>query len=190
MVRRLVSESARAYEMANRRGSGIQKKGECSVVKKGIAVLGGIGIGAGLMFVFDPDRGKRRRTLMRDKVAGTANKLSCTAGKMNRDLRNRAAGLMAEAKGLFKQEEIADEVLIDRVRSKIGRVISNAGAVEVAAKDGKVTLSGTVLVNEADKLLRKVRLVRGVKDVENRLEVDGEAGEIPALQGPRAAAAG
>ena len=159
-------------------------------MRKGIAVLGGIGIGAGLMFVFDPERGKRRRAMMRDKVTGTANKLSCTAGKVNRDLRNRAYGLVAEAKGLFKHEDLTDEVLIDRVRSKIGRVVSHAGAVEVAATDGRVTLSGPVPANEADKLVRGVRLVRGVKDVENQLEVHEQAGDIPALQGPRAVAAG
>ena len=90
----------------------------------------------------------------------------------------------------FKHEDLTDEVLIDRVRSKIGRVVSHAGAVEVAATDGRVTLSGPVLVSEADKLMRGVRLVRGVKDVENQLEVHEQAGDIPALQGPRAVAAG
>jgi hypothetical protein len=31
-------------------------------------LIGGLGLGAGLMYVFDPDRGKRRRAMARDKA--------------------------------------------------------------------------------------------------------------------------
>src|SRR5437867_1431821 len=105
-------------------------------MRKGIAILGGIGIGAGLMYAFDPDRGKRRRALMRDKVSATANRATDTAGKIKRDLRNRAYGLISETKVVFKGEDVSDEVLVDRVRSKLGRVLSHTGAIEVTAKDG------------------------------------------------------
>jgi hypothetical protein len=34
----------------------------------GLAALCGLGMGAGLMFIFDPVRGKRRRALVRDQL--------------------------------------------------------------------------------------------------------------------------
>ncbi len=33
-----------------------------------LSLLGGIGLGAALMYMVDPDRGKRRRALVRDKL--------------------------------------------------------------------------------------------------------------------------
>jgi uncharacterized membrane protein len=46
-----------------------------------------------------------------------------------------------------------------------------------------VTLSGPVLLNEVDELLRTVWSVPGVREVENRLEVHREASDVPGLQG-------
>ncbi len=41
---------------------------------KTIALLSGIGVGAALMYVLDPDRGRRRRALARDKAVSIAGK--------------------------------------------------------------------------------------------------------------------
>jgi hypothetical protein len=46
-----------------------------------------------------------------------------------------------------------------------------------------VTLSGPVLRDEVARLLRGVASVRGVRDVENRLAVHDEPGDVPGLQG-------
>ena len=152
-------------------------------MRKEVAVLSALGIGAGLMYLFDPDRGKRRRALIRDKAESAANKIADTAGKMNRDLRNRAYGLIAETKNFFRHEEVPDDVLVDRVRSKLGRVSRHVGALDVTAHNGVVALRGPVLANEVDHVLRAVRSVRGVKDdIENQLEVHEQSGDIPALQ--------
>jgi osmotically-inducible protein OsmY len=152
-------------------------------MNKGVALVGGVGLGAALMYLFDPDRGKRRRALIRDKFEAAGNKASDLTGKMSRDLRNRAYGLAAETKSLFKHEEVSDDVLLDRVRSKIGRQPVHVGAISVTANNGVVTLRGPVLANEVPKLLRAVKFVRGVKGVDNRLDVHEEAGDIPSLQG-------
>ena len=52
-------------------------------MNKGVALVGGVGLGAALMYIFDPDRGKRRRALIRDKVEAAGNKANDLAGKMS-----------------------------------------------------------------------------------------------------------
>ncbi|PYS66770.1 MAG: hypothetical protein DMF73_20920 [Acidobacteria bacterium] len=73
-------------------------------MNKGVALVGGVGLGAALMYIFDPDRGKRRRALIRDKVEAAGNKIGDKAEKMGRDLSNRAYGVVAETKSIFQQK--------------------------------------------------------------------------------------
>ena len=54
------------------------------------------------MYLFDPDRGRGRRELIREKAEGAANKAGEYAEKMSRDLRDRASEVVAEAKAIFK----------------------------------------------------------------------------------------
>ena len=62
------------------------------------ALLGGIGLGAAVMYVLDPEGGRRRRALARDKAVSFANKTSRVVGARSRDLANRAKGVAAEAR--------------------------------------------------------------------------------------------
>jgi osmotically-inducible protein OsmY len=152
-------------------------------MNKGVALVGGVGLGAALMYIFDPDRGGRRRALIRDKFVAAGNKTNEVAGKMSRDLRNRASGVVAETKSFFKHEEIADDVLADRVRSRLGRYPVHPGALDVRVNAGTVTLRGQILADELPKVLRATRFVRGVKDIDNQLEVHNEAANVSSLQG-------
>lgn len=61
-----------------------------------VAFLGGIGTGAALMYFLDPDRGARRRSLMRDQAVGLKNDARETISKTAQDLSNRAYGVVAE----------------------------------------------------------------------------------------------
>ena len=152
-------------------------------MNKGVALVGGVGLGAALMYFFDPDRGKRRRALIRDKVESAGNKVAEKAEKMRRDLGNRAYGLVAETKSIFRHEEVSDEVLVDRVRSRLGRMPVHIGAFDITANDGTITLKGQILQDELPKVLRAARFVRGVKAIDNQFEVHPSAANIPALQG-------
>lgn len=152
-------------------------------MNKGAALVGGVGLGAALMYFFDPDRGKRRRGLVRDKFEAAGNKASCYAGKMGRDIRNRTYGIVAETKSLLRHDDVTDEVLIDRVRARLGRYPVHIGAIDVRAHDGVVTLSGPILAKEVPQVLRTTGFVRGVKGIENQLSVHEQPANIPALQG-------
>jgi len=63
-------------------------------------LLIGMALGAGRMYGFDPQGGRRRRARMRDKVTSWANDAQEMAGKAARHLGNRAYGLMAETRSM------------------------------------------------------------------------------------------
>ncbi len=142
------------------------------------AIVGAVGLGAALMYFLDPDRGRRRRALVRDKVESAGNKATDYAEKMGRDIRNRAYGVVAETKSLFQHEEVTDDVLVDRVRAKLGRYKVH---VDVQAHDGVVSLSGPIVESALPMVLRAVRFVRGVKEVNNQMNVQKDAEELPAM---------
>ncbi|HVS76867.1 MAG TPA: SRPBCC family protein [Steroidobacteraceae bacterium] len=145
--------------------------------------LGAAAAGAISMYLLDPDHGRRRRAVMRDRLASGMSHLDNATSVASRDLRNRARGIAHEVRARFTPEEVPDEVLCERVRSRLGWAVSHPGAVEISALSGRVTLSGAVLEREYVRLLRTVWAVRGVADVEDRLAVYESSAGISALQG-------
>jgi uncharacterized membrane protein len=152
-------------------------------MNKNLLFLGGIGLGAGLMYIFDPDKGKRRGATARDAAHHIANAFDDAVGKTSRDLSNRAQGFVAELDSIFRCEEADDDVIAARVRSKLGRAVSHPHAIQVTVNQGHVTLSGQILASETDQLINRVWSVRGVTGVENRLEAHERAGGVSSLQG-------
>jgi uncharacterized membrane protein len=145
-----------------------------------------LGTGAGLMYLFDPDRGACRRARLKDKAAHAIHKTGAVAGSVSRDLTNRVRGLSAQAGSVFKSGGADDDTLAARVRSRMGRAVSHPGAIEVTTQDGLVTLSGDALANEVDALLLCARSTPGVRGVDNQLRIHNRPGDIPNLQGGRA----
>ena len=148
-----------------------------------LAVLGAAGLGAAAMYFLDPERGARRRSLVRDRAVRVGNVTGDAIGTTKRDLGNRAQWLLAARRTRAKEDTPPDDVLEARVRSELGRVVSHPSAIVVTAQLGHVMLSGPVLAHEVPKLIRRVSRVRGVTDVENRLDVHESPGDVPALQG-------
>jgi hypothetical protein len=146
------------------------------------SLLLGAGLGAGLMYFLDREVGRRRRALVRDQAVHLTHAAGDTLDAKSRDLTNRTRGLVATTRSSLFNDHPDDPVLVGRVRSELGRVVSHPSAIEVTAVDGRVTLSGPVLAHEVDHLLSTVSRVRGVTDVENRLEVHQHAGDMSDLQ--------
>jgi uncharacterized membrane protein len=154
-------------------------------MKKSMTMLSGLGLGAALMYISDPNKGKRRRAEARNKVTHTVNIANDAIGKTSRDIANRVTGIAAEMESLFTCSKASDDVLSARVRSELGRLVSHPHAIEVAVAEGRVTLSGQILAAEVDELIESASAIRGVTGVENRLEVHEEAGNVSSLQGGR-----
>ena len=152
---------------------------------KGLTFAAGLGIGTGLMFLLDPDRGKRRRALLRDKMVWASRKMAEGCQGTTLDLRNRAQGVIHEVRSHFSSAPVDDATLIERVRSKLGRVVSHPGAIHVTVQNGIVTFSGSILAGETTKLLKTVKRIPGVKEVATYLETHVEPKGQPALQGGR-----
>jgi hypothetical protein len=151
-------------------------------MNKALTFGAGLGLGTGLMYLLDPDRGRRRRALLRDKGAWALRKTGDCIEVTAHDLRNRAQGITHIHSS---SEPVDDRIVAERVRSKLGRVVAHPGAIEVNALNGAVTLSGPILVEEMSELLKCVNGVRGVKQVINNLEAHEQADNHPALQGGR-----
>jgi hypothetical protein len=154
-------------------------------MNKAGSILGSLAVGAGLMYLLDPDRGSRRRALLRDQAVRGLHLSQDFLGKASRDLRHRAQGVVAEARHRVDSGRAPDDTLVARVRTKLGRCSTHPRAIEVTASDGVVTLRGPVLENEAEPLLEAIRSVYGVRRVEDQLERHVRGDHVPALQGGR-----
>jgi uncharacterized membrane protein len=147
------------------------------------ALLYSFGIGAGLMYFWDPSRGDRRRALVRDRVVSLRHDADDAIDKAVRDARNRMRGMTAEMTARLSDDGAPSWILEERVRSQLGFVVSHPRAIDVRAEGDTIHLSGPILKEDVDGLIKAVRRTRGVRDVVNNLEIHNEPGNIPALQG-------
>ena len=146
-------------------------------------------VGAGLMYLLDPQRGAHRRRVAVDRATSIVNRTGRTFRQVGRDMRNRAGGYAHEARGMVEAEDaVSAEQLLQRVRSEMGHVVSHASSIQVMTDNhGRVTLHGKVLATEADKLASTVKGVSGVTEVINLLSVKNTEQEMHEPQGSTAA---
>lgn len=151
-------------------------------------LLTAMGAGALLMYLFDPQHRRRRMAVARDRIAHLAG---CAAHELDvagRDLANRSAGLLAELRGSLHRTPVSDEVLVQRVRTALGRLSAHPRAIGVTASEGRVMLDGLALRDEMPRVLHGVRGVRGVQELSHRIEACDSAAHISSLQGGRSGA--
>lgn len=142
-----------------------------------------LGLGAGLMYFFDPRLGNRRRALVRDKANSMVNRLDDSVDVAMEDMRNRTRGVLAEMSAKLTDQGAPDWILEERVRTNLGRLARHARGVEVQADGGHIYLSGPVLREDVDAIVKAAARTRGVHGVENELQVFDNPEDIPSLQG-------
>ena len=140
-------------------------------------------VGAGLMYLLDPQRGRARRARVVNALVHASKAERRLVRKGLRDARQRLQGVSERSRRVFS-EPAPDEVILGRVRSRLGRAIAHAHAhaLDLEVKDGRLILRGPVLTAEAEEVLRCVRGTMGVREVIDRMERHVTPGMIQALQ--------
>lgn len=150
---------------------------------RALSILAAAAAGAVATYFFDPEQGRRRRAIARDKLASGVHSAADASQALAQDVRHRSRGLVAGMRQRLAREPVPDDVLAERVRARIGRTVSHPGSIDVRVAQGEVTLQGPVLAHEAPRLLRAARGVPGVQRVIDALDSRPEAGNVPGLQG-------
>ncbi|HZN26882.1 MAG TPA: SRPBCC family protein [Burkholderiales bacterium] len=145
----------------------------------------GAALGGAAMYFFDPEKGRRRRALVRDQAVKASHDMRDFVDKGKRDLKNRGTVATARVRSLLTRRKATDDVLAERVRAKMGHYVAHPGAIEVSASGGQVTLAGSILSHEHGDLIRAIAEVHGVRDVIDQLAVYETARGISELQGGR-----
>src|SRR5206468_4277556 len=110
-----------------------------------VSAIKWIAIGAGTMYFLDPISGARRRAYIGQKLTRFSNEIAAAWCNWSTDTANRVGGYAHEAKARMTEGEVPDEILAERVRSKMGRAVKHPAALCVSARNGIVTLSGPIL---------------------------------------------
>jgi osmotically-inducible protein OsmY len=140
-------------------------------------LLGLIGLGAALTYFFDPQQGRRRRAMARDRIAGFFRQRARKAEQVGRAASAQAEGMVQKAKHLQEEPKPQpdDVTLARKVETEIFRDADvPKGQINVNAENGKVYLRGEVGQPEMIRDLEdRARKVQGVQEVENLLHLPG-----------------
>ena len=135
-----------------------------------MAAMGAAAAGAALMYLFDPVRGRGRRAVLKDKAAHLCREMVEETEGARNNIVNRALGIFAAARSRLQSRPVDDAVLVERVRARLGRLVSHPHAVAVAADQGVVTLAGSIPRAEIRRLVHEAAHIPGVAEVVSHLE--------------------
>jgi osmotically-inducible protein OsmY len=140
-------------------------------MKQILNVAAAFAAGAIAMYYLDSTMGRRRRALVRDKVVGVSHDAADFVEAKGKRMVDRAKGVLATGRldGVSSSDPQSDAQLRERVRSRMGHLVSHPHAIEVSVEDGVVRLSGQVLAKELDGLLSQLTDMQGVRKVHNAL---------------------
>jgi osmotically-inducible protein OsmY len=136
-----------------------------------------IGLGAALTYFFDPEQGRRRRAMTRDRIAAMFRRTARRGERLGRAASAEAYGVAQKVK--HREEEPKpqpdDVTLARKVETEIFRDADvPKGQINVNAENGKIVLRGEVGQPEMIRdLEERARNVQGVQEVENLLHLPG-----------------
>lgn len=124
------------------------------------AALGAMAVGAGLMFLLDPQHGKVRRSLMR-------NKASRVAREARGYIQSARGGMAGQADSA--DSSVSDEELAARVRAEIASACTHPTDVYVSVRGDHIVLSGSLPIEEQEAVIARCQAIPGVARVVNNL---------------------
>lgn len=135
-----------------------------------LALTAGLGLGAGLMYLCDPDRGRGRRSQLKGEASGLLHRGEDQIEKHGKDLFNRVRGFAVKvAEEIAPEEQPTDELLLERIRSRMGHIVANPHGIQVRVENGVVTLEGKLDHPERHHLKEEIRAIPGVKKLNAHL---------------------
>ena len=138
--------------------------------------VGFVAAGAAVAWLLDPQAGRRRRAMLRDRAAAFLRRGARSGGRAARGVAAEAYGLTQKATHLREQpKDFDDQTLKAKVETELFRD-ADAPKVQVSmnAQHGIVPLRGEVDSPELiEELVGRTRAVQGVREVENLLHLPG-----------------
>ena len=152
---------ARARAAGRSRASGASKKA--------VGAAGAVGLAAG--YFLDPESGKRRRNVARDRALAVIRRGAARTKREARFREHQAEGkLQAASQSGGEKPAANDQALADRVKSEIFQPAdAPKESVNVNVERGVVYLRGEVEQDQIRKLVEQAGAVDGVAGVENLL---------------------
>jgi osmotically-inducible protein OsmY len=136
-----------------------------------------IGLGAALTYFFDPDQGRRRRAMTRDRIAALFRRTARRGERLGRAASAEGYGVAQKVKHLEEEPKPQpdDVTLARKVETEIFRDADvPKGQINVNAENGKIVLRGEVGQPEMIRdLEQRAKSVQGVQEVENLLHLPG-----------------
>lgn len=139
------------------------------------SIFMGIGamLGALLAYMFDPDRGRTRRSRLSDQATARGRDLTEVVKKKVEYQKGALKGLVHEASESMRPEKkYDDDTLIHKIKSEALGYWDGSEPIEIDIRDGMVKVSGSVRDSASrDRLLRLIRKVEGVGLIDDRIKV-------------------
>jgi osmotically-inducible protein OsmY len=132
--------------------------------------------GMAFMYYADPQNGRRRRHVTRDKALSLTRHGAKRSRRLVHHITSDAKGYVERARHAgVEAEQLDDQTLVDKVESIVFRDRDvPKGKINVNAENGVVFLRGEVASSElVETLETRVRKVHGVRDVTNLLHAKG-----------------
>lgn len=145
------------------------------------AFLAGSGAGAAFGYAFDPQMGRRRRHMLRDRLAAKTRRGSHEIGRKARYMAGKAQGVVAEATPPGRgSSDLNDSGLAAKVETELFRPKgAPKGKVDVSVEGGVVYLRGEAESREQiEDLVERAQSIDGVGRV--RPSEMAEIGHTPA----------
>jgi hypothetical protein len=136
----------------------------------------GVAVGAAVEYFLDPNAGRRRRHIARDRALSRARRSERAAAVRVRRAESRALGAVRRAVKAHRgaKQPLDDVTLTHKVESELYRRAGvPKGHISVNAEDGVVFLRGVDRHEQIERVEAVTRRIRGVGAVENLVRTPG-----------------